>query len=440
VKNGKTTFPSQIASAGIFFALSLFAWHAVLILRHALPPLLSDIQTWDVAGFVLSEHFRGIPETMHALKHYPVPNSTIEVLPALLCLFLPAVDAARILLVVYLAIAFFAVLSMMRATKASPTLWWIVPSACFLGINFWYGQIGFLLGIALLLFFVAALVRRETSSQSEWVLGALLILLFLTHMVPFTFALLVLLFFTLQTARYRLLWQAAPSLLLTVWYVIGRFSSGDVDSSAAPTETGFHYGPAFWAFKANTFVKSFGFVNPSTADLKYSAAHAVLGSGVFLGTFAINLVMCGALFVFLLRRSTDVAQTRPYLWLAFLVTIPCYLIAPPSFLGIVDPGARILHTAVFPLILATPAWKRNPLSLSIMALCSVILASAGALLFARLPWTADVPHPAHPFPTAVERLARVPYAQYADQVKLLQNGDSRLPIWETSVLRDRKEQ
>jgi hypothetical protein len=424
---------------GMLFAFLLFSWYAGLILWHALPPLMSDLQIWDIAGALLARHLRGVPESLYVVKHYPVPNSTIEVIPALLGLVISPVAAARLLLLIYLVIAFFSLRSIMRATDATPAMWWVAPSACFLGINFWYGQLGFLLGIAVLLFFTAALVRRETNSHSDWVIGALLTLLFLTHMVPYTFALLMLALFVLQTGRGRLLWQAAPSLGLTVWYVIGRFSTGDADSSAAPTDTAYR-GASFLAFKINTFAKSFGFINPITADLKHSAAHGMLGSSLYLCLFAVNLAMCAALLVVLVRYGLDVAQKRPYLWLSFLFAIPAYLLAPPVFLGIVDPGGRILLTAVFPLLLALPSAPegypaRTPLR--VLATCSVILALSGATMFARLPWSPTVPQSPHPFPTPVERLGRVPYAQWASQIEDLQKGTSDAPIYETSVLKNR---
>ena len=405
---GSDVVSRRTAALGNVFAALVFGIYAVVILWHRTPPLLGDLPTWEFSGHVLAWHLRGLADPFHALKHYPVPNSTLTVVLGLLMLVVSWAAACKIFLLLYLAIAYAAIRSLITATGASSLLWFILPGAVFLNLNLWWGLLAFQGAIALLFFLVAILVRRMSADRPEWPVGVLLVLLFFTHMVPFTFACVLLFFFSLQTGQTRLLRQLVLPVLLVLGYIAGRIFYGNVDSSAAPTRL---LAEGFWLSKTNAFVKSFGFINPVLDDLVHSAAHAALGTPVFALTFALNLLLCVAVFVVLLRGAGCVVSDHPYafIWMGASLAMMAFLLVPASLLGISDPGGRILQT-VLPIALCfcRPGGVAR-LPFRVAAVCAVALAIAGTAVFVKVPWSYPSPQAARTLPRPMERLARAPY-------------------------------
>jgi len=291
------------------------------------------------------------------------------------------------------------------------------------------------MGVCLVFLLVAMLLRRLDDHLPDWPLGAMLTLLFFTHMVTFTLALVLVFFFALQVERPRLLLQAALPALLVMVYAVCRFVSGNPDSGVTPP-TALTLGSAlFWAYKLNTFAKSFGFVNPTAWS--HSVALAREDRSVFLFLFFVDLVLCFALALLFLRNLLlrNSGERLPFLKLTIALTIPAYLLLPTSLLGIADPGSRVMQSSLWLLLLVCRA--DEPLTRAaarVAAAASLLLAISGAFLFVRLPWARQAQFKPTHVPTHVEQFGKAPYDAAADLYEALDRGDFSRAVFPTGIL------
>ena len=412
----------------------LFAVYGAILWMHRVPPLLGDFSDWIYEGALLARHMRGLPDPAHLLKHYPVPNSTETVLLGLLMCVLPWAIVAKVFLCAQLAVEWLAIRSLARATGASAWIWFIAPGAFFLGLNFWYGFGDFSLGIAFLVFFLASLLRFRDERAPMWPMQLWLLLLFFTHMVPFTFACLTLACFCVQMRRPRPLGLVMAPAGLLAWYAAARFAAGNMDSAAAPAVTARWMGLQFWAYKVNTLVKSFGLVNPVANG--HSEAVARLHRGGFLACVAVTVLLCVALVV-LCWRSCGRKPQDSFFWAAAGIAMAAYLLVPASLLGLSDPGARILQAALCPALFfctdSSRLWR-------LMAACSVLLSIPGLLLFATVPWTLPTTGTSHRAPVPMEQLAGAHYAHGARYISDLEQGNWTEAVFPTGVFRNGPQQ
>ena len=72
-----------------------------------------------------------------------MPNSAATLGVGMLALFLPWMLAAKLWLWVQMAFSFLALRQLASAVNASASVWFIVPPAAFLGVNWWYGFLNF---------------------------------------------------------------------------------------------------------------------------------------------------------------------------------------------------------------------------------------------------------------------------------------------------------
>ena len=247
---------------------------------------MTDYANWTYQGVLLARHLQGFADASHILKHYPVPNSAATLGVGMLALFLPWMLAAKLWLCVQMAFSFLALRQLASAVNANASVWFIVPPSAFLGVNWWYGFLNFELGCAWVLLVAALLFRRvQQDSERHWVVGLFLVLAFFTHMISFAFCSLLVVLYAAQTRRWRTLWQLVPAGLLSVWYLAGRYLvAGDADGQAGMVSTVRNYSGAFWAYKGNSFLKSFGFVNPEGSNLLLA-----VGRPGFVLLFLVNL-------------------------------------------------------------------------------------------------------------------------------------------------------
>ena len=419
---------AEVYAAGLFFA------YAVLIFAHRGGPSLTDYANWTYQGELLRAHLLGLPDPAHRLKSYPVPNSLTTIGIGLLGLALPWLVAAKVWLVVQLGLCFAAMRYLLRTVAAPAAAWIVVPQAVFLNVNFWYGFMNFELGLAWVMVFAALLLRRLRGDRVHaWVLAAMLVLVFFTHMIPFCFCVLLLGFYALQAGRLRELWVAAPSVLLTIWYVLGRFLlAGNADGQAGMQETVRNYSAAFWVFKANSYAKSFGFVNPLGFD------QVVFGRWGFYALLLAEACLAAAVAWGLLRVASTVIRGKSsdrFFWLGLGLMAPVYLLAPGAALGISDPGARVLQTALaLGLALCWPG-MRKPLRV-VAGSCAVLLAAGGLIMFLDYGGAlgaslhTDMPGMA----TRAAQFVRVPNVDQDYFYGALDRGDLRLTVFPTGML------
>lgn len=364
-----------------WYAAGLFLIYAVLLFWHHTMPALADFHDWAYEGVLLRDRILGASDHAHILKHYPVPNSAVTIGVALFSLIFPWKIAAKLWLCVVFAISFFSSKHMMHTCRANSSIWLIVPSAVFLNMNLWYGFVNFQLGICWAILVASFLLRDE---RREWVFGALLVVAFFTHMIPFAFAALLVLIYALHSRRIRLLWQFLPVSVLSVWYIAGRFLvEHNADGKSGMVSSVHTFSLMFWAFKADSWLKSFGFVNPGTLDK--SLGIKLLGVDTFVSLFLVNVVLCTAMGWMLIETAISSYRERRrdrFIWTAAIMFTVGYLISPASALGISDPGSRLLQTVlavVLFLSLADGDRHRNILRLS--AVCSLLLAASSLFLF-----------------------------------------------------------
>jgi hypothetical protein len=417
------------------YAAVLFLFYAAMILMHRQPPLLGDLSNWAYSGVIVARHMHGLPDAFHSIRHYPVPNTLNTLLLAVLCFFMRWQLAIKVYLLLQLVLSYCSLRALARAVDAPAWVWLIAPSAVFFGINFWYGLFAFQMGVCFVFLLVAMLVRRLDESLPSWPIGAMLLLLFFTHMIAFTLALVLVFFFALQVQRPRLLRQTLLPIVLVVVYAACRFAAGNPDSGVAPPRV-LHLGSwLFWAYKLNTFAKSFGFVNPTAWS--HSVALAREDRSLFLFLFVVDLVLCFTLaFIFLrnllLRSSGD---RLPFLKLTVALTIPAYLLLPTSLLGIADPGSRVMQSSFWLLLMVCRADGRLMRSaVRIAAAASILLAISGAFLFARLPWTRQAQFTPTHLPMPVEQFGKAPYDAAADLYEALDRDDFTRAVFPTGML------
>jgi hypothetical protein len=420
--------------AGAWFGACLFLFYAAVILAHHQPPSLADSANWTYQGVLLARHLRGLPDAAHVLKMYPVPNSAGTLGVGMLTLMLPWAWAAKIWLCVQLAVFYAALWALMRASGTGDAAWWIAPQAIFLSVNWWYGFHNFELGLAWVLLLAALLLRRlEDEILAAWPIGAVLVLTFFTHMIPFTFGCLLLLGFAAQTRRWRVLWQALPTALLSTWYLVGRYlMAHNADGQAGMVSPVRDYSTAFWAYKVNSYVKSFGFVNP-VSDAG-SVAVTGLGRSLFLALLAANSLLCLLLGWLLLRETRRAYREKSpqrFLWTAALALVPMYLLAPGTALGVSDPGSRLLQTSLaLMIVLGCRAGGRL---LQCAAVCGCVLSIAGLLLFVRDAYEPESIGTDLGLPTAVAQFDHVPNHDMDHFYRELDAGNYGLETFPTGM-------
>ncbi len=417
------------------YCVAIFLGYVLVILGHASIPSLTDFANWTYQGVLLRDHLLGLPDAVHALKPYPVPNSAATVGIGLLSLLMSWQLAAKLWLAAQLMFALASIRIFLRAIRADAGAS-ILGAALFLNLNLWDGFINFQMGMSWVLVIAAVLVRRQDKSQTgrDWNIAVLLILTFFTHMLPFAFASLLVILYCFELRRFRLLWQLVPSGLACLWYVAGRYLLGaNPDKQAEIADAVRNYSVAFWAFKANSYLKSLGFVNPTYSGR--SALVAWVGRGGFVLLFGLNLALALAvawcLFA-LLRRSFFQGTQKRFLWIGTVTLLPFYLVAPVSFLGISDPGSRLLQLSlVLGLLLCARHGSR---SLTFAKGCALLLMTVDLAMFSHFAYGPEkAGEDGAPLSHAILSLAHAFNHNQDYLVRALERKDQTKPVFPTGI-------
>jgi hypothetical protein len=422
--------PLQRIWAALFFCAFLY-----LLFSHAQAPMVGDYADWTYEGVQLRNMLLGHANGSVALKSYPVPNSleTIGIGP--LWLVFSWQMAAKVWLALYLTTAFAVIHDAIGdGRKASLILWAILPGI-FTGLDFWYGFINFLLAVVLTICFSSMLFRNM---ESRWKHGLLLVLIFFTHFIPFAFSFLLFLLYAGQTKRFRLLWQAVPAAALTAWYVLGRFTTGhNVDGSTRRIDASVRYlTPAFFVFKANSYLKSFDFVNPRVKLTAKSLLQAKAGDTAYAALFLLNAALAAIalwMIVGAVRASFREKKEDRFFWTAFLLIVPVYWFSPAKMLGILDPGGRLLQAALWPALVVAVRPRRSGWALTAAA---IPLSLVNLWLFATLAVQPYEPQAAAAKTRLPDRIVKFGGAQYAESdcyYKALEEGNLSKPVFPTGL-------
>ena len=420
---------------------ALFLVYVLVIFGHGSIPSLTDFANWTYQGALLRDHLLGLPDAAHALKLYPVPNSAATVGIGLLCLLMSWQLAAKLWLVTQLGFALASIRYFLRAIGADASAG-ILGATLFLNLNLWDGFVNFQMGMSWVLVIAAVLVRRqaEPCAKGDWRIGTLLLLTFFTHMLPFTFAALLVVLYCVQTRRFRLLWQLLPSGLACLCYVAGRYSLGaDADEQAGRmAESVRNYSAAFWAFKGNSYLKSLGFVNPTYSGR--SALVAWAGRGGFLLLLAMNLALAVAVAWCLysgLRRHLLAKTPERFLWMGVVALLPLYVVAPVSFLGVSDPGSRFLQLSLMLGLLLCAQSPTRPLPIA--KACALVMLTVDLAMFSHFAYGPEKPvEKIDSLPHVIASFAHVFNHNQDYLVRALEHGDRTEPVFATGIFLNKR--
>lgn|GEM_PF-1631574 len=423
-----------------WYAAGLFSLYALLLLVHRAAPALTDYSDWTYEGVLLRNHLLGMSDPYHVLKHYPVPNSLTTVGIGLLALVFSWQLAAKLWLCVLLLVALLSAKHMMRSCSADVAMWLIAPAAIFLNVNLWYGFINFQWGLCWSVLIASLLLRGE---RRDWIFGVLLTLAFFSHMIPFTFSALLLILFALQTRRLRLLWQLVPGILLSLWYLFGRFiMEGNADGHAGMVNPVRTYSAAFWAYKVNSYLKSFGFVNAGTPHGSVSVR--VLGVPVFLFLFLLNIILCGTIAWCVITAALSAFREQKkerFIWVAASIFFVLFLLAPGTMLGISDPGSRLLQTVIAIVVFQCFAVAgRYARARRVAVVCAMALQIAAVFQFNRVVFSPEMrAETVRQLPIRVTIFSHVPNHVEDFFYEALERGDMARQIFPTAMFLDTPE-
>lgn len=416
-------------AAWVYFIGVMLAY-ACVILTASAPPALVDYPDWVYQGFLFHGVLMGHPFTDYVLKHYPVPNSTTTIGLGLLDTVLPWQWGAKLWICLYLALATFATWFALHAFNLRE--WRLVvalPAIVFLNLDFWYGHISFEIGICLVLLLLGMLKRNASS----WAVGIMLVLLFFTHMEACAGAILLLILWCAAARQWRKIWAAIPTIALTAWYVVARFTGGNLDVQGLPVADYAYGSPGFLVYKANTFFKIFGYANACTAS-GLSQSEEIFGKGLFLLLIAASLTLSILCLLHMLKLVTKAGpdRFRKIAGVFVLTLIVISALLPQIWLGVADPGSRLLLLAAAVGFLFF-RWH-NPTGLAIAGL-SALFCLANLWQFAKVENNPGVKGRPRDIPASLIRYGHVEPSTRAIYYQKLERGQMKEYVFPTGIFR-----
>lgn len=333
-------------SNGIVILLPMVA--VLLFVMNATPYVpLQDYNEWVYQGFITSQLLHGHLSDRFLVALFPVPNSAVQVLLALLCAVMPAAIAAQVLASLYVVAA--ATLAWLLSMKIAPAqnggLCFLLLICVYFNSPFWNGYMNYQLGI--LLFSVWLLLDPAARRKPLWVF-AFTIAAFFTHAMIWASLMLLVAIDALRQRQIPLVlrplatWPALASLGLFGWYAACKHTPMMPDPHA---NAGLLHAVGY---KLYTLAKLGPYHNFAYAGDARDAFHMAL---YYLGC-AVNFAFAAAL-VYLLWG----AFARPLLlrggWrtasaeqLGALALIVVSLSMPAVIADLVNPGERVMYPAL----------------------------------------------------------------------------------------------
>ena len=424
---------------GLVLATASLLVAAAILLSSSAAPILGDYVEWVYHGVLLRDALQGHPNPAYLLKTYPVPNSLTTVGIGLIMLVMPWKLAAKLWLIAGMALGLAAACRLQAASgrrQAWPII--VIAASALLGITFWCGFTNFLLGTYLAMWFCASLLR---GGESRRLYAALLVLLFFTHMIPFGFAILVLGLYAWQTGRWGMLFQTLPALVLCLWYFAGRSAHGNADGQAGMVASVPYMTPAFAAYRVNSYLKCWGFVNPASS-FDDSILMRLVGAKMFIALFALNAIIAtGALWLGA-RTAWESIRTRSsqrFFWLAIAIFFSAALVMPGAAAGISDPGGRMVQVAVWTAV-CTVATRRR-WSGPLLGGCALLLLAANCWLLAAVAMTPPLQGSlAGPLPGFLRKFGHVLYIDRWTDYGVIDSRKMDAAIYPTAMFLERPQQ
>lgn len=328
-------------------------------------PHLHDYAEWVYQGRVLL--YKVIdPQQVSGftLAHYPVPNTLVPALLALLQAALPPVFAAKIFLAI-LALGWWWTASAFAHRYYQDEESRAIVSILLLTLGlwasfFWYGIVAYQWALLLLLGFLAL---DRPRLHSGWVLMFSLGIFFSHAMVLLVFCGLVVVGVFTGHARRSHLLALLPVFLLSVWFMAGRH----LGHFQAPE------GDAVWASLWEAMAHKLGGLlvyGPfKTFALPDGATPLEQAPWLYALGAVTNLVVVGGLGALTLRATyrrliqhgdPPDPQQHSY-WLAAGLLVLGYVLAPYHFFGLIHPGGRLVLPLLMLMLALWPSVKITPL-------------------------------------------------------------------------------
>jgi hypothetical protein len=418
----------------LFFSAAAFA---LVLFRSTLPLILGDYAEWVYHGVLLRNVLQGHPDASYLLKPYPVPNSLTTAGLGVLMMLMSWHMAAKLWLMAKVLLGIYCTLELQRSVGTVQS--WkavLIPTAVLFGTPFWFGFMNFMLGTYLAMLLCALLLRNV---ESRWLYGALLTVLFISHMVPYGFAIFVFGLYVWQHRRWKLMLQAVPSLVLCLWYFAGRLQHRDADGKAGMVSSVAFGTLRFALFKVNTYLKCWGMVNPAPNEHESILLRIVGDKGfaaLWVANTAIALVLFGLLAPTAWRAVKDRTEQR-FLWIAITLFFVVALVMPSELAGLSDPGGRMMQVAVWTgmcVVAIRQVWLRRTLTCCAGALLAVNLFLLGAV--ATAPQMEGAKGGA--LPTSVQGFAHVYYTRRWDYYGSIIDGKMDRKIYPTAMFLSRE--
>lgn len=422
----------SLLQSQLLIPLVAIAAMAMILFSNHPAPLFSDYVEWTYHGVLLRDWLQGHPDSAYLLKNYPVPNSLTTIGLGLLMLVMPWAVATKLWLLIEVLLGLWCAYKLRRATGGGQS--WqlaVIAAGALLGINLWCGFSNFQFGTYFAMLFCALLIEGV---QSRWLYGALLVVLFFSHMIPFGFAIVAFFLYAHQTRRWRILWQTVPTFLLCFWYFAGRLIHRDVDGMGVMHSSVRYASPAFIAYRINTYLKCWGFVNIAST-VHDSILLKLVGVKLFvilfgLATFIGIAVLIAAIQV--LKHHFGRDDPQRFLWLTVSLFFLVGLIMPEAAAGISDPGGRMVQLASWCALCAITIrgrWIGGMLSGSAAVLLFVSLYQM-AVVAERPP---TVGATGGPLPARLRQFAHVLYINRGGDYDNITRGQMNAPIYPTAM-------
>lgn len=362
-----------------------------ILLLLAPSPYLQDFAEWLYQGFILAMKLVE-PERVSRfiLAPYPVPNSLAPLALALLCLLFEPITAGRLFLALLLLGWWLVLRAFVRRhlpRDQSRSLFALLVAVAALASFFWYGFIGYQLGL-LLWFAFLAWMRQERSAL--W-LGLFGLAIFFAHAMVFLAWGLLMGLWALHSreARERVTAALLPSVALSLAYLIGQRLAG---VEAQFVDARIENLTEAILFKLASPLVLGGFRNlilPDGTSL-LEGQPWLYWTGAASNALTLVILATLTLVVFLgppQTRGSSGSQKSPWpvpvLRYSGLVLILVYLLAPYNLGGLIHPGGRLLLPLLaITLMLASPrllAWTRWAALAAILG-ASISLCSYGLLI------------------------------------------------------------
>ena len=323
----------------------------------------ADFPDWLFQGHLVSLLLGGqrLPGS-YTLHHYPVANSIPTVAMGAGDLLLTPEAMGKLLMsvvLIFFALASIYLLKSFNSSEENPAL--LVPLLYLFNCWFFFGELSYLIGLALLFLLSGYLFRRLDVPEraSPLVVAAIFIALFFAHPIPFVIAGLETALFVWKSRSLRLanrfVIAIAPSTMLMCWYIAGRLSS-HAASGADVWQ--------FWTMReiVGRFMMAFA---PFHEFLPWLGINQ---TGMHLAA-TINLLMA---LVAAIAIAASIAASMARHSFAPLMATVCFagfIGAGYSFMGWIGPGERFIYPAAwFALCWLGAAWAGRERAIPMRAL------------------------------------------------------------------------